>query len=53
VDEVRFYIAPILAGGPKVGVGGRGAGSTAESIRVENPVYKRIGDDIRVSGRVI
>ena len=53
VDEVVFYIAPILGGGPKIAVGGRGAGSTAESIKLENPKYKRIGDDIRVSGRVL
>jgi len=52
VDEVVFYIAPILAGGPKVAVGGRGAGATVESIRLEQVAYRRIGSDIRVSGMV-
>ena len=52
VDEVVFYIAPILAGGPKVALAGLGAGSTAESIHLENVSYRRIGGDIRVSGKV-
>jgi len=52
VDEVCFYIAPILCGGPKVGVGGLGAGSTAESLRIHNPEYRRMGSDIRMSGLV-
>ena len=51
VDEVVFYIAPILAGGPKPAIGGKGAGASAESVRVADPVYKRIGGDIRVSGK--
>lgn len=53
VDEVVFYIAPILGGGPKVAVAGQGAGATAEAIRLKDPVYRRIGPDIRVSGRVV
>lgn len=52
VDEVVFYIAPIIAGGPTV-IGGLGAGASAESIRLENATYKKIGSDIRVSGRVV
>jgi diaminohydroxyphosphoribosylaminopyrimidine deaminase/5-amino-6-(5-phosphoribosylamino)uracil reductase len=51
VDEVVFYFAPIIAGGPTV-IGGLGARESAASIRLENPLYKRIGGDIRVSGRV-
>jgi len=53
VDEVVFYIAPILAGGPKLAVGGQGAGATVDSIRLEQIAYRRIGSDIRVSGKVL
>jgi diaminohydroxyphosphoribosylaminopyrimidine deaminase/5-amino-6-(5-phosphoribosylamino)uracil reductase len=49
VDEVHFYMAPILCGGPTV-IGGRGADSTAESIVLADPQYERLGDDIHVSG---
>ncbi len=50
VDEVRFYVAPLLCGGPVLAVGGRGAGSSAESVRLRNVTYKRIGNDLRLSG---
>ncbi len=53
VDEVCFYLAPILCGGPAVGVGGRGAPSTLAAPSIENPEYTRIGDDLRLSGRVV
>lgn len=52
VDEVHFYIAPLLIGGPMVATGGRGAGSTAESVRIKNPRYEKIGDDMHVTGGV-
>jgi len=53
VDRVQFYVAPLLCGGPAVVVGGKGAGSTAESLALENPVYTPIGDDLRLTGRVV
>ena len=49
VDEVHFYLAPRVCGGPHV-IGGRGAGATAESIALVQPRYDRIGDDLHVSG---
>ena len=52
VDQVCFYIAPLLLGGPKLVIGGLGAGSTAEAPRIENPQYERFGDDLRVRGEV-
>ena len=52
VDQVCFYIAPLLLGGPKLVIGGLGAGSTAEAPRIENPQYERFGDDLRVMGEV-
>jgi len=51
VDEVHFYVAPLLLGGPKV-IGGRGAGASAESIRLWQVGYERLGDDVHVSGFV-
>ncbi len=53
VDRVQFYVAPLLLGGPKVSAGGRGAGSTAESARVANPRYERLGNDLVLSGDVV
>lgn len=52
VDEVCFYIAPILCGGPGVGVGGLGAGSTPEASLLHRVEYKRLGRDLRLSGLV-
>ncbi len=51
VDRVHFYLAPLLCGGPHV-IGGRGAGSTAESVRLENVTYRKCGPDIVVTGDV-
>jgi diaminohydroxyphosphoribosylaminopyrimidine deaminase/5-amino-6-(5-phosphoribosylamino)uracil reductase len=52
VDRVQFYVAPLLCGGPAVVVGGRGAGSTLESLALENPRYTRIGGDLRLDATV-
>ena len=52
VDEVCFYIAPLLCGGPKVGVAGLGAASTAEAPFLTRVEYRRLGRDLRLSGLV-
>ena len=52
VDRVQFYIAPILVGGPKACVGGRGAESTAKASRIVNARCKKIGNDLRLTGDV-
>jgi diaminohydroxyphosphoribosylaminopyrimidine deaminase/5-amino-6-(5-phosphoribosylamino)uracil reductase len=52
VQRVHFYVAPLLCGGPDVVVGGLGAGSTAESAKIRNPRYTRIGDNLRLTGEV-
>ena len=52
VDRVQFYIAPLLCGGPAVVVGGKGAGRTAESLALLDPVYTRFGPDLRLTARV-
>lgn len=52
VDEVCFYMAPLICAGPVVAVGGTGARSSAEAVRLVDPQYRRIGDDLRLTGRV-
>jgi diaminohydroxyphosphoribosylaminopyrimidine deaminase/5-amino-6-(5-phosphoribosylamino)uracil reductase len=52
VDQVCFYVAPTLIGGLKLVIGGTGAGSTAESPKIVNPEYTRLGDDIRLLGDI-
>ena len=47
VDRVHFYIAPLLCGGPDV-IGGRGAGSTRDAVRLENFSCRKIGPDLRL-----
>jgi diaminohydroxyphosphoribosylaminopyrimidine deaminase/5-amino-6-(5-phosphoribosylamino)uracil reductase len=51
VDRVQFYVAPILSGGPAVVIGGKGAGSTAESLQLEDPQYTKVGKDLRLTAR--
>ncbi|RYD63817.1 MAG: bifunctional diaminohydroxyphosphoribosylaminopyrimidine deaminase/5-amino-6-(5-phosphoribosylamino)uracil reductase RibD, partial [Verrucomicrobiaceae bacterium] len=53
VDEVQFYMAPLLCGGPMAAVGGEGAGSTAESVQIREPKYHQIGNDLRLSGLAV
>jgi len=52
VQRVHVYVAPLLCGGPAVVVGGRGAGSTAESAAIRNPRYTKIGSNLRLTGEV-
>ncbi len=52
VDRVQFYIAPLICGGPAVVAGGKGAGCTADSLVLLDPVYTRLGPDLRLTARV-
>ncbi len=52
VDEVRFYMAPLLCGGPVLAVGGVGAGRTADAVTLESVSYRQAGPDVVMSGRV-
>jgi diaminohydroxyphosphoribosylaminopyrimidine deaminase/5-amino-6-(5-phosphoribosylamino)uracil reductase len=53
VHRVHFYAAPLLCGGPIAAVGGRGAGSATEAVRIANPRYTRIDDDLRMTGEAV
>jgi len=50
VDKIQFYVAPILSGGPVLAVPGTGADKTANSIRLGDIDFQRIGLDISVAG---
>ena len=52
VDEVCFYIAPLLCGGPTLGVGGLGVGASADAPPLTRVEYKRLGRDFRLRGLV-
>ncbi len=52
VHRVQVYVAPLLCGGPAVMIGGRGAGSTAESAVIRHPRYAKIGGNLRLTGEV-
>ena len=53
VDEVYFYLAPMLAGGPVPAVGGRGAADLEHAIHLTEPLFKRLGPDVRLTGVVV
>lgn len=48
VDRVVFYVAPVLLGGSTPAVGGRGK----HDIPLVNPVYKKVGADLRIEAEV-
>jgi diaminohydroxyphosphoribosylaminopyrimidine deaminase/5-amino-6-(5-phosphoribosylamino)uracil reductase len=52
VDEVCFYLAPILCGGPIVAVGGRGVATSAEAPPLHQVSYEKVGEDLVLRGRV-
>jgi diaminohydroxyphosphoribosylaminopyrimidine deaminase/5-amino-6-(5-phosphoribosylamino)uracil reductase len=52
VDEVQFYVAPVLLGGPAVVVGGRGVGATIEAPQLVDPTYAQVGDDLKIRALV-
>jgi diaminohydroxyphosphoribosylaminopyrimidine deaminase/5-amino-6-(5-phosphoribosylamino)uracil reductase len=52
VDEVCFYLAPLLCAGPAVAVGGRGVAASTEAPPLREVQYRRIGSDLRMSGLV-
>ncbi|MFH1552407.1 MAG: bifunctional diaminohydroxyphosphoribosylaminopyrimidine deaminase/5-amino-6-(5-phosphoribosylamino)uracil reductase RibD [Candidatus Omnitrophota bacterium] len=52
VDEVMFFIAPKIIGGPYSSVKGNGVPNIAEAIHLRNIEVKRYGGDIFVRGLV-
>ncbi len=52
VQQVSFYVAPLLLGGPKQVTGGEGVDSTPLAARIVDPRYTRLGDDLHLTGVV-
>ncbi|MEY2598555.1 MAG: Riboflavin biosynthesis protein RibD [Verrucomicrobiota bacterium] len=52
VDEVCFYLTPWVCGGPTLGIGGVGVGSSEEGVRLRGVEYRRMGRDVRMTGLV-
>lgn len=50
VNEVVFYLASAMLGGPVPAVGGMGVATNEEALRLRNVSYIRIGDDVRMRG---
>ena len=50
IDKIEIYVGPILSGGPIIAFAGSGAASTAQSARLENVAFTRVGETIWVSG---
>ncbi len=51
VDEVCFYLAPLICGGPKGAVELPG-GAAMGAVQLEDIQYKRLGRDLRLTGLV-
>lgn len=52
VDEVCFYIAPLLAGGPVSAVAGTGVASNESALRLHDVSYRKIENDVLVRGKL-
>jgi diaminohydroxyphosphoribosylaminopyrimidine deaminase/5-amino-6-(5-phosphoribosylamino)uracil reductase len=52
IDEIWCFIAPLLTGGDKPSVGGRGSESVGNANSLELVRYKRVGDDALIVGYV-
>jgi diaminohydroxyphosphoribosylaminopyrimidine deaminase/5-amino-6-(5-phosphoribosylamino)uracil reductase len=52
VDEIRFFIAPVIQGGSVPCVGGRGIASNQAALRLTDVSYKKIGSDLMISAKV-
>jgi len=50
VDEVCFYLAPLLCGGPSLAVADPGL--RLDAVNLEEVAYKKLGRDLRLSGLV-
>lgn len=52
IDKVQIYYGPILTGGSVAAFGGKGAGTTAEGLRLQRVNYAKIDNDICATGYV-
>lgn len=52
IDKVQIYVAPLISGGPVLAFPGEGAASTSDAVRLERVTYRKIGNDVCVTGSV-
>jgi diaminohydroxyphosphoribosylaminopyrimidine deaminase/5-amino-6-(5-phosphoribosylamino)uracil reductase len=50
VDKVQLYLGPVITGGPSVGFAGAGMAATREAPKLKGIRYKKIGQDVCVTG---
>jgi diaminohydroxyphosphoribosylaminopyrimidine deaminase/5-amino-6-(5-phosphoribosylamino)uracil reductase len=50
IDKIQIYIAPLLSGGPVVAFAGRGVPDTRHALQVKNISYRRLAEEICVTG---
>jgi diaminohydroxyphosphoribosylaminopyrimidine deaminase/5-amino-6-(5-phosphoribosylamino)uracil reductase len=53
VHRVAFFFAPMLVGGDKSAVSGKGVESNETAIRLEDVTYKKLGPDLFCEARVV
>ena len=49
IDKVQIYLGLIVTGGPVIAFQGKGAGTTAEALRLRDVNYRQIGDSICIA----
>ncbi len=53
IDELWCFVTPLLTGGNKPSFGGAGVESMGDASRLQHIRYKRIGNDILVTGHIL
>lgn len=53
IDDVHIYLGPRFSGGPVLAFPGTGVSATHESVRLRDPRYEKIGEDIFISGKTV
>jgi diaminohydroxyphosphoribosylaminopyrimidine deaminase / 5-amino-6-(5-phosphoribosylamino)uracil reductase len=53
VDEICFYMAPILVGGATPLTSGQGVQDNEHALRLSSVLFKRIGSDVRLTATVL
>jgi diaminohydroxyphosphoribosylaminopyrimidine deaminase/5-amino-6-(5-phosphoribosylamino)uracil reductase len=52
VDEFHAYLTPWLTGGDVAAVAGTGAAGLSDALRLDAPVFERLGDDVLLRARI-
>lgn len=52
VDEVVWYVAPLMLGGGPPALADMGVATLADGIRLRDVRVEQVGEDARISGRI-